>query len=114
MDDRRNMRVLSAVKKDILNRVVIKNQLNLISYLDYFCLDIQEFDLKSGKPLSKAGVINLYNNKFGSEQTWEKSHFTLQRVIQDICWRSDIRGRVLIVGDMNAHSPIWNLYYHQR
>lgn len=33
-------------------------------------------------------------------------HNEQTRVIQDLSWRSIIRGRILIVGDMNAHSTI--------
>ena len=50
----------------------------------------------------------------GKRQPWEGSCPTLRRAIQDIRWRSVIRGRVLIVGDMNAHSPVWNPHCHQR
>ena len=34
--------------------------------------------------------------------------------MEDIGWKEVIRGRILIVGNINAHSPSWNSYYRQR
>lgn len=44
----------------------------------------------------------------------EGSSPTARRAISGIPWRSVIRGRVLIVGDMYAYSNIWNLHCHQK
>ena len=38
---------------------------------------------------------------------------TIRQAIQDIPWRLVIRGRVLIIGDMNADSPMWNPHCRQ-
>lgn len=43
------MQILIAVEKNILDRMIIDNQIDLISYFYYFCLNIKEFDLKSVK-----------------------------------------------------------------
>lgn len=77
-------------------------------------LDIKELHPQSGKSLRKTRVVNLYDNKVGRGQLWEGSTTSVRRVIQDISWRAFIRGRVLIVGDMNAHSPIWNPRCYQK
>ena len=113
-DNQRDMQVLIAVKKDILNRFIIDNQTDLISHPYCLCLDIKEFDPKSGKSLRKTRIVNLYDNKVGQEQLWEGSCSRVQRAIEDIGWRQVIRGRVLIVEDMNAHSPSWNPHCRQR
>ena len=113
-NNRRDMRVLIAVRKDILNRVAIEKQTDLISHPYCLCLDIIKFDPQSGKRLRKTRVVHLYDNKVGKGQPWEGSCPTLRRAIQDICWGSVIWGRVLIVGDMNAHCPIWNPHCSQR
>ncbi len=38
---------------------------------------------------------------------------TVRRAIQDVSWRPIITGRVLIVGDVNAHSSMWNPHCRQ-
>ena len=113
-DNRRDMRVLIAVKKDILHKIVIDNRTDLISHPYYLCLDIKEFDLQSGKNLRKTRIVNLYDNKVGEGQPWKGSCARVRRAMEDIDWRRVIRGRVLIVGDMNAHSPSWNPHCRQR
>ena len=61
------MQVLIAVKKDILNRVIINNWTDLISHSYYLYLDIKEFDPKSEKSLGKTRIVNLYDNKIGQK-----------------------------------------------
>ncbi len=34
--------------------------------------------------------------------------------MEDVNWEPVIRGRVLIARDINAHSPVWNAYCHQK
>ena len=118
-DNRKDMRVLMAARKDILSRVVVENRTDLISHPYCMVLDIRELDPQSGKRLRRTRVVNLYDNKVGKGQPWlcqpwEGSCPAIRRAIQDICWRSVIRGRVLIVGDMNAHSSIWNPHCRQK
>ena len=103
-----------AVRKDIPNNIIVENRTDLLSHPYCIYLDIKEIDGQTERCLRKTRVINLYDNKIGRGQLWEGSSPTPRRAIQDICWRSIIRGRVLIVGDMNAHSPIWNPHCHQR
>ena len=64
-DNQRDMRVLIVVQKNILDRVIIDNQTDLISHLYCLYLDINEFDPKSRKNLRKIRIINLYDNKVG-------------------------------------------------
>jgi ribonuclease HI len=53
-------------------------------------------------------LINIYDNRIGlgtcylgdSERTW--------RAIEDLQWQSLLRGRAVLLGDFNAHSPTWN------
>ena len=112
-DNRKDIRVLTTVRKNILNRVIINNQTDLVSHPYCSVLDIKELYLVSGKILRKTRVVNLYDNNVGRGQVWEGSSPIVRRVIQDISWKYIMRGQVLIVGDMNAHSPIWNPHYRQ-
>ena len=113
-DNRKNMRVLTAVRKDILNRVLIENRTDLVSHPYCLVLDIKELHPRSGKALRKTRVVNLYNNKVSRGQLWERSSPTVRRAMEDISWRQVIRGRVLILGDMNAHSTMWNPHCLQK
>lgn len=78
------MRVLIAVKKNILDRVIIDNQTDLISHPYSFCLDNKEFDLKSEKCLRKTRIVNFYDNKIGQGQLWEGLYSRVQRAMEDI------------------------------
>ncbi|ODM21086.1 hypothetical protein SI65_04139 [Aspergillus cristatus] len=53
-------------------------------------------------------VINCYDNWVGAEACWQGSSPQRRRAIEDIDWRHIFHGRCLLVGDFNAHSPIWN------
>ena len=112
-DNRKNMRVLTAVRKDILNNVIIENRTDLVCHPYCMVLDIRECNPVSRKYSRRTRVVNLYDNKIGSGCIWQGSNSTIRQAIQDICWSLVIRGRVLIVGDMNAHSSIWNPHCQQ-
>ena len=90
----------------MLHRVVIDNQTELVSHLYCSVLDIKELHSLTRKVVRKTRVVNLYNNKVDKGQVWERSSPRLGRAIQDISWHQIIRVRLLIVGDVNAHSPI--------
>ena len=108
------MRVLTAVRKDMLSKVVVENRTDLVSHPYCMVLDIREPHPQAGKAFRRTRVVNLYDNKVGKGQLWEGSSATTRRVVQDISWRPVMRGRVLIVGDMNAHNTMWNPHCRQK
>lgn len=63
IDSQKNMQVLIAIRKDILNGVIIDNQTDLVSHPYYTILNIKKFCLVSKKVLKKTKVINIYDNK---------------------------------------------------
>lgn len=112
--NRKDNRVLVAVRKDILNKIIVKNQTDLVSHPYCMALDITEFgSLLSGRK-RKTRIINVYDNKIGEGQRWQGSSPRVRRAIEDMSWQSLIKHRVLIVGDMNAHSTMWNPHCHKR
>ena len=64
-DNRKNMRVMIAVRKDIPNTIIVENRTDLISHPYCICLDIKEIDEQTERRLRKTRVINLYDNKIG-------------------------------------------------
>ncbi len=67
-DNRKDIRVLTAVRKDILYKVIIDNQTDLASHPYCSVLDIKELHPLSRKVLRKTRVVNLYDNKVGKRQ----------------------------------------------
>ena len=60
------MQVLIAVRKDILNKVIIENRTDLVSHPYCIVLDIKELNSVSGKISRRTRVVNLYDNKIGN------------------------------------------------
>lgn len=73
MDDQKNMQVLTTVRKDILSKIMIENQIDLIGHSYYIVFDIKEFHPQSGNSLRETRVVNLYDNKFRKRKLWERS-----------------------------------------
>ena len=77
-------------------------------------LDITEGEIHGKGKKRKTRIVNIYDNRLGERQTWQGSEPQIRRAKEDLPWRSIIKGRVLIVGDMNAHSPMWNPHCHTK
>lgn len=78
MDKQKDIRVLTAGRKDILTKIVIDNRINLVTYPLYLALNIKKLQFLSEKVLKKNRVVNLYNNKFDRGQLWERSNPTIR------------------------------------
>ena len=77
-DNRNNMRVLTAVRKDILNKVIIENRINLASHPYCIVLDIKELNPVSRNYSRRIRVVNLYDNKIGNGCVWQGSSSTIR------------------------------------
>ena len=75
------MRVLIAVKKDILNKVIIENPTDLVSHPYCIVLDIRECNPTSGKYQRRTRVVNLYDNKIDNGYIWQGSNPTIYQAI---------------------------------
>ena len=58
INNRKDMRVLIAVRKDILSKVVIENRTDLVNHPYYIVLNIRELHPQSIKCLRKTRVVN--------------------------------------------------------
>ena len=59
------MQVLIAVRKDILNKIIIENWTDLASHSYCIALDIKELKQVSRKYSRKTRIVNIYDNKIG-------------------------------------------------
>ena len=82
------------------------NMTNLVDHPYFLTLDIRDIDNRTNKLARRTRVINVYDNRVRQGCTWEGSTTRNRRALEDILWDRVIRGRVLLVGDMNAHSLI--------
>lgn len=106
--------VLTAVKKDLANKIIVENRTDLVDHPYFVALDIRDIDRQSNKPTRRTRVINIYDNRVGQGCTWVGYTPQNRRAMEDILWDRIIRGRVLLLGDMNAHSPLWNPHCQRR
>ena len=80
-DNRKDMRVLIAVKKDILNKVIIENRTNLVSHPYCIVIDVRERNPVSRKYSRRTRVVNLYDNKIANGCVWQRPSPTIRRAI---------------------------------
>ena len=85
-----------------------------INHPYFMLLEIRELDPRSKRPGRKTRVVNVYDNRVGRGCTWDGGIHRIRRALEDINWEPVIRGRVLIAGDINAHSPVWNPHCHRK
>lgn len=112
--ERKEIKAMMAIQKELTDKIVIEHRTDLINHPYVMLLEICELDPRSKKPGRKTRVVNIYDNRVGRSCTWEGGISRIQRALEDIRRESVIRNRVLIAGDINAHSPIWNPHCHRR
>ena len=64
--------------------------------------------------MRKIRVVNAYDNQVGRDCIGDGGISRTKKALEDINWGPVIRGQVLITGNMNAHSPVWNPHCYQR
>ena len=67
---RADARVLTAVKKELRNKIIVENRTDLVDYLYLVALDIWDIDKQSNRLTSRTRVINIYDNRVGQRCTW--------------------------------------------
>ena len=70
-ENRRDIRVLTAVRKEIVNNVVLDNRSDLANHPYCLVLDIKELHLKTRKPIRRTRVVNMYDSSVGQGYTWQ-------------------------------------------
>lgn len=111
---RADARVLTAIKKELGNQIIVENRTDLMDHLYLMALDIRDIDEQSNRPTKRTRAINIYDNQVGQRCTWVGHTSQNRRALEDIMWNRVIRGRVLLLRDMNAHNPLWNPHCQRR
>lgn len=73
MDNRKNIQVVIAIRKYILNKVIIENWTNLVSHPYYIVLDIKKRSPGSKKYSRRNRIVNRYDNMISNGYVWQGS-----------------------------------------
>ena len=84
--ERRDIRVMTAVRKDLVDKIVVDHRTDLIDHPYFMLLEICELDLRSTRPGRKTRVINVYENRIGRGCTWDGGINHIRRALEDINW----------------------------
>lgn len=106
--------MVTAIRKDLTDKLVVENRTDLVNHLYFILLEIWELDQQSKKPGRKTRALNVYDNRVGQSCTWSGGNPCIRRTLKDVKWEPIIRGRFLMAGDVNAHSPVWNPHCRRR
>ena len=82
--ERKDARVLTAIKKDLVNRVVIKKRSDLVNHPYVMTLDIKDLDQKTRLPSKRIRVVNVYDQVIGREYTYLGAYARRRRAIEDV------------------------------
>lgn len=82
---RNEARVLTAIKKELVSRIVVDNRTDLVDHPYFLALDIRDIDSRTNKPARQTRVVNSYDNRVGQGCTWEEGTPQNRRALEDIC-----------------------------
>lgn len=105
--ERREKRVVIAVRRDIPNQLAIEARTDLLDHPYLMVLDIWELS-RAQERARRTRIVNCYDNWLGAGHCWQGEDWRRRRAIEDANWDQVIEGRCLLLGDFNAHSPLWN------
>jgi Reverse transcriptase (RNA-dependent DNA polymerase)/Endonuclease-reverse transcriptase len=106
--EKKEKRVLIAIRKDLLTKVITETRSDLVNHPYVLALDIWDLQSNTQKKARRTRLINCYDNRIGPNTTYHGDIDSNRRAIDDINWDNLIQGRAILLGDFNAHSPYWN------
>ena len=110
-EKRRAARVLIIIRKNLINRIVIKKRSDLIDHPYLIVLNIGDFNQKTRIPIRRIKVINIYNQIIGREYTQLGAYLRKRRAMEDISQNKIIIERTIFISDFNAHNSKQNSIY---
>ena len=105
--ERRDCRVVIAVRRDLLDQLIIEARTDLINHPYILTVDVWDLG-RAQERAQRTRIVNCYDNWVGANCCWLGESPRRRRAIEDADWRQLITGRCLLLGDFNAHSPLWN------
>lgn len=102
------IKIIMVVQNKLTNKIVVEYRMDLINHLYVMLFEIRKLDPRSIKPARKKQVVNVYHNQIERVCTWDGSISYPRRVLEDIECKPVIQGRVMIAGDSNTDSLVWN------
>ena len=106
---RRDCRVAVAVRKDLLNAMSTDIRTDLVDHPYFLAIDVWELAPGPTKRrLRRTRLVNVYDNIVGMGRPWQGNEPRRRRALEDVNWEPILQGRVLLIGDFNAHSTVWN------
>ncbi len=76
--------VLTAVKKELVSKIIMDNGTELVDHPYFWVLDIRDIDSRTNKLERRTRVVNPYDIRVRQRCTWEGSNLQKQRVLEDI------------------------------
>lgn len=103
--ERKQQQVVIEILVTPQNRIIVEARTDIINHSYIQALNIWELEERRGKKKSSMGVLNVYDNHLQTDQAWTAvGSNTRRRALVDMDWDNIIRGRVVVMGDFNAHS----------
>ena len=82
--NRSEIRVVTAIRKDLMDKLVIENRTDLVNHPYFILLEIWELDQLSKKPRRKTRALNVYDNRVGQGCTWNVNNPRIRRTLEDL------------------------------
>ena len=105
---------MMAVKKDLLDKIVVEHKTDLVNYLYFIFLEIRDLDQQSKQPRKKTQVLNTYDNRVGQGCIWTGNIRQVRRALDNIKQKSIIKKKFLMAIDINAYSLVWNSHCYRK
>ena len=67
--EKKNIRVMTAMRKELVDKIIIDHRTDLFNHPYFMLLEIQELDPQLKKPRRKTQVVNVYDNRVGRGYT---------------------------------------------
>ena len=106
--ERKDVRIFTAIRKDLVNRVVVEKRSDLIDHSYIMVLDVRDLDRETQLPIRATRIVNVYNQVIGRGRTYKGGSKRRRRAIEDVNWNQVITERTIFISDFNTHSPMWN------
>jgi hypothetical protein len=103
--ENKEKRVLIAIRKDLLIKVITEARSDLVNHPYVLALDIWDLQSDTQKKARRTRLINCYDNRIGLNIIYHGDIDSNRRAIDDMNWENLIQGRAILLDDFNAHSP---------